>query len=985
MSNEANSSFARLKDTPIPSLNINVETYQHNVTGTFHYHLASENKENVFLVALRTVPTDSKGVAHILEHTALCGSEKYPVRDPFFMMIRRSLNTFMNAFTSSDWTAYPFASQNKKDFSNLLDVYLDAVFFSTLDKLDFAQEGHRLEFEEMENTDSPLVYKGVVYNEMKGAMSSPVSQLWQTLTKHLFPTTTYHYNSGGEPDCIPDLSYDELIAFYKTHYHPSNAIFLTYGDIPAVEHQQKFENQVLSRFQKLDKEISVPKEQRYSEPQRFEGLYGVEQEEDLKDKTHVVMGWLLNESADLENRLKANLLSSVLLDNSSSPLQYALENTKLGQAPSQLCGLEDSNREMVFMCGLEGCNETKVDDVENLILDVLKEVADKGVDQSRVDSALHQLELSQKEITGGGYPYGLQLILDMLPVAIHRNDPVSALDIEKALEKLREESADPAFFKKLVKEFLLDNTHRVCLSLKPDLNVNAQKEKETNTKLEQIKQGLSDDEKNDIVTLAKSLQARQEQIDDESILPKVGLEDIPDEMYIAEGERTAIESLPVSVYKQGTNGIVYEQLVIELPKLDDEQLDLLPIYTRCLTELGSAGRTYLETQALMDKVTGGVSAYSTVRTTVDELQDSEAYLIISGKALVRNHNALSDFLRETLFEVRFDELDRIKELVSQMRARRESSITGNGHGLAMLASASGMSPVAKLKNRTGGLPGIKSIKKLDDSLSDKEALQALAEKLKSLHDKVCASPIQVLVVGEEQSTNDMLKNLKNKKTDAVNEGKWDQLYEADKSNFESFDLVAENESCNQYWVTNTQINFCSKAFPAVASGHEDSAALLVLGSFLKNGFLHRVIREQGGAYGGGAGYDSDSGSFRFYSYRDPRLLETLEDFDKSIDWMLNTEHDAEKLEEAIMGVVSGFDKPSSPAGEAKNAFHSALFGRTPEQRQAFRKKILKVTIDDLKRVTQTYLKQGKASQAVLSNQATLDQMGDKIEMEVCHL
>ena len=216
-----------------------------------HRAYATDEKENVFLVAFRTVPEDNKGVAHILEHTALCGSEKFPVRDPFFMMTRRSLNTFMNAFTSSDWTAYPFASQNRKDFFNLLDVYLDAAFFSRLDPLDFAQEGHRVEFDEPGNSDSPLVYKGVVFNEMKGAMSSPVSTLWQTLTKYLFPTTTYHFNSGGDPVAIPDLSYDELISFYKSHYHPSNAIFMTFGDIDVNELQDRIETQALNRFERI--------------------------------------------------------------------------------------------------------------------------------------------------------------------------------------------------------------------------------------------------------------------------------------------------------------------------------------------------------------------------------------------------------------------------------------------------------------------------------------------------------------------------------------------------------------------------------------------------------------------------------------------------------------------------------------------------------------------------------------------------------------
>lgn len=224
------SAFEWQRSEKIASLNVTMEHYIHKATGAAHYHLASENDENVFLVGFRTVPTSSNGVAHILEHTALCGSEKYPVRDPFFMMIRRSLNTFMNAFTSSDWTAYPFASKNKKDFDNLLEVYLDAAFFSRLDPLDFAQEGHRLEFAQLDDPASELQYKGVVYNEMKGAMSSTNSVLWQTLSKHLFPTQTYHFNSGGEPEDIPDLSYEELVAFYKRHYHPSNAVFMTFGD-----------------------------------------------------------------------------------------------------------------------------------------------------------------------------------------------------------------------------------------------------------------------------------------------------------------------------------------------------------------------------------------------------------------------------------------------------------------------------------------------------------------------------------------------------------------------------------------------------------------------------------------------------------------------------------------------------------------------------------------------------------------------------------
>ena len=260
-------SFELTRRVPIESLGLEVQEYIHKATGARHLHMATNSDENVFMVALKTVPEDSTGVAHILEHTVLCGSEKYPVRDPFFMMLRRSLNTFMNAFTSSDWTAYPFATQNPKDFDNLLSVYLDAVFFSRLDPLDFSQEGHRVELAS-EEADAPLVYKGVVFNEMKGAMSSISSVLWDRLCFELFPTSTYHHNSGGDPEAIPDLSYDQLMAFYKGHYHPSNAILLTFGNLPVSQHHDVFEREALSRFERSDEHIEVTLEQAFDAPKR---------------------------------------------------------------------------------------------------------------------------------------------------------------------------------------------------------------------------------------------------------------------------------------------------------------------------------------------------------------------------------------------------------------------------------------------------------------------------------------------------------------------------------------------------------------------------------------------------------------------------------------------------------------------------------------------------------------------------------------------
>ncbi len=470
MTARAHPAFTHVGSREVPSLKLEVQRFRHLNTGAEHIHLASDNPENVFLVALRTVPHDSTGVAHILEHTALCGSEKYPVRDPFFLMIRRSLNTFMNAFTSSDWTAYPFASQNRKDFDNLLDVYLDAVFFARLDELDFAQEGHRLEFAEPENPQSPLAHKGVVYNEMKGAMSSIHSILWQGLTRYLYPTTTYHYNSGGDPACITDLSYRQLVDFYRTHYHPSNAIFMTYGDIPAHEHQRKFEDQVLTRFERLDETIAVAPEKRYLAPLRVQEAYALD-EPDTRARTHVVLGWLLGQTTDLLANMEAHLLNSVLLDNSASPLLHALETSELGTAPSPMCGLDDSHFELLFACGLEGSEPEHAAAVEELVLATLREIAEQGVPADQVEAALHQLELKQREIGGDGYPYGLQLILTALASATHRGDPAALIDLDPVLAELRERIRDPEYIKGLARTLLLDNPHRVRLDLCPDTEI----------------------------------------------------------------------------------------------------------------------------------------------------------------------------------------------------------------------------------------------------------------------------------------------------------------------------------------------------------------------------------------------------------------------------------------------------------------------------------------------------------------------------------
>jgi len=950
----AHDAFIPLRRAKIDALNLVIEQFEHRETGAMHYHLASDNTENVFLVALRTVPEDSTGVAHILEHTALCGSEHYPVRDPFFMMLRRSLNTFMNAFTSADWTAYPFASQNRKDFRNLLDVYLDAVFFSRLDPLDFAQEGHRVELKEAGNRDSELVYKGVVFNEMKGAMSSVAATLWQTLCEHLFPTNTYHYNSGGDPEVIPTLSYEQLLSFYKSHYHPSNATFMTYGDIPAVEHQAVFEEQVLRHFKRLDERISVAPEQRLTAPLRVTEAYAYDEEGTTECKTHIVIGWLLGDSTDLREVLEAQLLSSVLLENSASPLQRALETTELGTAPSPLCGLEDSMRDMVFCCGIEGSEAECADDFEALVMGIIADVVERGVDEEHVEAVLHQLELHQREVGGDGMPYGLNLILQALGPATHYADPIPALDLEPVIAALREEIRDPDFIRGLARRLLQDNPHRVTLIMTPDTTLSERRQEEEREHLATMKAGLDAAEIDAIDARAEALTARQAQEDDPGLLPKVTLADVPRTLPRLAYEERTVGPMPVTLYETGTNGLVYQQLSCSIGDLDEGELSSLPHLTGMAVELGLGDSDYLATQHRQSSSVGSISLFTSMRGGVSDEQTAQASLVISSKALLRKSRDQIELMRDTLLSLRFDELPRLRDLVAQQRARRDQSITGHGHSLAMLVACAGMSPLARLNHDLSGMAGIAALRRLDRELGDDAALEAFAARLASLYAKLREADWEALIVAEPERAGEL----------AAQAGDlWSGIPRADGRSLALSPIREQRREC---WVVNSQVSFCAKAYPTVPSAHPDAAALTVLAGYLRNGFLHRAIREQGGAYGGGASHDASTAAFRFFSYRDPRITGTLDDFDASIEWLRSGAPNPAALEEAILGVISTLDKPGSPAGEAKQDFHNRRFGRDWSRRMAFREAILGVTHEDLRRVCESYLRPEQASIGVIT-------------------
>ncbi len=952
--------FQLLRQHHVEALDIQVSEYKHKVTGAVHYHLATNHDENVFLVAFRTQPMDSKGTAHILEHTALCGSEKFPVRDPFFLMIRRSLNTFMNAFTAADWTAYPFATQNKKDFQNLLSVYLDAAFAANLNPLDFAQEGIRIELE-----NDQAVYKGVVFNEMKGAMSSPTDQLYHQLAHHLFPETTYHYNSGGDPKDIPDLTYEQLVDFYKTHYHPSNAVFMTFGNQTAYDLQEQFEKLALNKFSQGTTLYSKP-EKRLLAPIEVTESYAVDSE-DLKDKTYHVMSWLLPETSDIKLRLGMRLVEGILLENSASPLRHYLETCGYAQSTGPLMGVDDSNFEMTFYCGVQGSNKEHAETFKNGVLDILKEAASKPIDRDLVDAILHQIELHQREINGDGTPYGLSLILNGLGSAIHHNDPIHVWDVDSAIEQVKEELKDPMWLSNLIQTHLLDNPHRVQMTLVPDATKSVKEQQAEQARLAEITANLTEDQKIEIQQKTEALKERQDTADDLELLPKVGLEDVPADLHIVQGQLREIIcnglDTPLNLYHAGTNGIYYQQVLIQIPDeiVQSPYFNLLSIL---MGEVGAGEHDYLEFQQIQTAVSGGLGMGASLRSKVDDKDRISAWLTLTTKSLTQKLDSIQ-LLKLAFEQLRFDEKDRIIELLQQRKTRWQSRLSGSGHSYAMQIASRQMSALARRDYHNTGLGALNWLSDLVTKIDqDDTAYEALIAELQAIHHKLLQAPKQFLLVCEEHQSDRLVEEIQNV---------WDKLA-VDKSPVSLTEVEHVNTENDEAWLIQTNVQFCCSAYQAVDVAHADAAPLMVLAAYLRNGFLHSAIREKGGAYGGGASYDGNACSFRFYSYRDPRLVETFNDFEASVQWLFNVEQQPYQLEEAILGLVAGMDKPGSPAGEAITACYALLHARTPKFRRVLRERLLSVSLEDLQRVAKQYLLEQKPVKAVVAPFAKRDEL-----------
>ncbi|MFH1152880.1 MAG: insulinase family protein [Pseudomonadota bacterium] len=943
---------------------------EHTGTGARHIHISSQDTENTFGVMFRTVPSDSTGVAHILEHTVLCGSERYNVRDPFFSMLKRGLSTFMNAFTASDWTMYPFSTQNRKDYYNLMAVYLDAAFFPRLDELSFKQEGHRLELVAPgdEEGESALEYKGVVYNEMKGAMSSPGQVMGRALLKELYPSTTYSFNSGGDPSDIPRLTHEDLKGFHARFYHPSNAFFYTYGCLPLADHLRFIQDRVLSRFTAIDPDTRVASQPRWSEPRTAEVPYPLDRDENPEKKYQACVAWLTEEIQNSFEMLVLTVLEQVLLGNASSPLRKALIDSGLGSALCDATGFDPDNRDTMFACGLKDIARTDVSAVETIIFDTLASIVDKGIDPTSVESAVHQIEFQRKEITNTPHPYGIKLVLSFAGTWIHEGDPVSCITFDADLLRLKQALEAGPFLENRIKHYFLDNPHRVLFVLAPDQSMEEAEERRTRQELADLLSRLAPEDLDKIRDDARRLEELQDAQEDVSCLPTLELQDVPPLVTVIRPD--AVDAVrPTTCYEKSTSGILYFSCPTDFSHLSRESLLLIPFFCKAFAGSGTARRDYAEMAERMDLYTGGISLTPFAGTGFSGTKDCMPFLALQGKALDRNIAPLFDIVAELVVEYSFSDLQRLKSLLLQYRASLEASIVSSGHMYAMSLAARNFTQASYLGELWHGIYQYRFVRELTDKLAKPELESDILTALSRDLGNICASVftkghMNPAIVGSRESLV---------QADSAIGELTGRLPENNLQPLGASYVDLEPELPMEGWSTGTSVSFVAQAFKTVRMGHEDAPSLSVISKMLRSLYLHREIREKGGAYGGFASYNPEEGIFSFGSYRDPNIRRTLDVYQKASDFITGGNYTDEDVKEAILQVCSDIDKPETPGPASIKAFYRDKLMLSDAKRQAFKASLLALTRKRIRESAERYFNNSEKRRgtAVISSQDKL--------------
>jgi Zn-dependent M16 (insulinase) family peptidase len=924
--------FELVREETIPELNSLARLYRHTRTGAELLSMENKDENKCFGVTFFTPPEDSTGLPHIMEHSVLGGSRKYQVREPFVELIKGSLNTFLNAMTFPDMTTYPVASQNLKDFYNLIDVYLDAVFYPLISEKTLAQEGWHYE---LADAADPMIYKGVVFNEMKGVYSSPDQLLGDLTQRLLMPDTIYGLDSGGDPEQIPNLTYQQFKRFHDTYYHPSNARFYFYGDDDPDE-RLRLIDAFIAEFDGIQIDRTVKPQPRFDAPRRVVRPYDASEEAEDSKKGMMTVAWLLTDTADLETGLALQILSHILVGTPASPLRKALIDSGLGEDLTG-GGVSPYQKEMFFSTGLKGIANEDADKVETLIMETLANLAEEGIDKATVEASLNTIEFQMRELNTGRFPRGLALMLGAMPAWIHGADPIEAMKFEKPLEHIKEQAKQDGFFEELVGKYFIDNPHRSTVILEPDPALREQREAAERERIEQARAAMDEAEIQKVIENTAELKRIQETPDTPEALasiPSLSREDLdreiktlPIDVQEVNGAKTLFHDLP-------TNGILYLDLGFDLHTLPAELLPYVKLFGRALTEIGTESEDFVRLSQRIGQKTGGVWT-QTFTSVVPDTKASAVWMFLRGKVMAAQAGDLLDILRDVLLTVKLDNPGRFKQMVLEEKAGKESGISFGGHSAAAARIRAHFDEADWAAEQMGGISNLFFLRELATRIdTDWPSVLAALEQIRTTLLTRAALLVNVTVEADN----------------------WAKIQPGVA---ELVGALPAGNAAKATWTMGTlpkaegltipaQVNYVGKGGNLYDLGYQLSGSYLTILQYVGTTYMWSKIRAQGGAYGGFANFDRASGNFAYLSYRDPNLLKTLDNYDGLPDFLKNLELSEDELTRSIIGAVGELDTPLLPDAKGFTSMLHYLTGYTNEQRQQFRDQVLGTTLADFK-------------------------------------
>ncbi|KAL3232137.1 Presequence protease, mitochondrial [Nakaseomyces bracarensis] len=924
---------------PVPELKLTAVDLVHEQTGSEHLHIDREDKNNVFSIAFRTLPSDATGVPHILEHTTLCGSEKYPVRDPFFKMLNKSLANFMNAMTGPDYTFFPFATTNPKDFTNLRDVYLDATLRPLLKEQDFYQEGWRLENADMADPKSDIVYKGVVFNEMKGQVSNADYHFWSQFQQTVYPSL---HNSGGDPQEITNLHYQDLLDFHAKNYHPSNSRTFTYGSLPLEDTLAKL-NEEFKLYGKRVRDNSLPQPIKITVDKEVNTTGQMDPMLPPEKQNKSSMTWICGSPTDVYESFLLKVLGNLLLDGHDSIMYKKLIETGIGFEFTVNTGVESITAANLFTVGVQGVED--IQKFRQTVMESLNDVVETKFDEKKIEAIIQQLELSKKDQKAD---FGMQILYSILPGWTSGIDPIQGLDFDELLYRFRDDynALGDKIFKDLINKYLL-NSPKFLFTLDGSDHFSGNLAEKESQSLSKKVETLNEDDKQAIYKRGILLQAAQNEQEDLSCLPSVHISDIPRSSDYYPVETTN----KVSVRNTFTNGITYcrgKKLINDSIPL--ELYPYLSLFAASLTHLGTSTEPYNIIENEIKLHTGGIT--TDVSVVPDPVNLSpKLYFEFSGWSLNSKTSHIFDILKKILVETDFKKhSEKLKVLIRSLASSNTAHIAESGHTVARSYSSAHLSTANSIQESLSGIEYFKLISRLNSLLENNNLFET------EVIDKL--SELQKIIIGKENleffvSLDSVEQKVKVKNeidtfTSSLPTGKKvDNPFKT--SSFPLLAKIAKGTLINFPF----QVHYTAQSHVGVPYTHKDGAALQVLANMLTFKHLHKEIREKGGAYGGGATFTALSGLFNYYSYRDPHPLKSLATFDNAIKYVLNdAQWKSADIDEAKLSIFQQVDAPISPKSEGTTWFSS---GVTDEMRQTRREQLLDTSLLDIHRVAEKYL------------------------------